>query len=301
MNKSSIRSSMAVEAYTVLIPSHERPKKLERLLKYLDEYQSNVLVVDSSFEPIDVSRYPNVVYIHDPDLSFKEKISLGTGQIETEFTVLAADDDFPLINNIERHLRSNVDFSLMIGRVVQFNELSQRKKFWYQKDLEPIGHFSRKNATEFMANYSQVLWGCFKTSSLNRCFLDMQKAFFNNDNFIEIFMACWMLGEDGIHKVDSVLCAREVSPSDHWGARHQDIRKVYFQNNYEFLQDFTNIHQILGSSRLNAPLSAYLSSISREEHLARKIVRNILGKFGLRRYIDTSNKPELSKLERIIG
>ena len=53
-------------------------------------------MVDSSFEPI-IFLDPNVVYLHDPDL----KIFLGTTN-RTEFTVLAADDDFPIINNIER-------------------------------------------------------------------------------------------------------------------------------------------------------------------------------------------------------
>jgi glycosyltransferase domain-containing protein len=301
VNNSSIPSSMARAGYTVLIPTHERPQKLERLLKYLAEYQCNVLVVDSSSEPIDASQYKNIIYLHDPLLSFKEKVSVGTGQIRTEFTVLAADDDFPIIENIEKHLKSEVDFSSMIGRIVQFNELSKRKRFWYQKNMEKVGRFSGENATEFMANYSQVLWGCFKTSSLRRCFSDMQKVMFNNDNFIELFLACWMLGEDGIYKVDTVLCAREVSPSDHWGARHTDIRKVYHQNTFEFLQDYSNVHAILGSLRLNAPLAVYLSSISREECLALKIVRKVLERFGLRRYIDISQKPELSKLERFLG
>ena len=118
--------------YTVLIPTHNRQLKLVRLLNYLNRFQCKVVIADSSENPVDTKSFGNVVHIKDTNLDFKDKVVEGCKRVETAFVVLAADDDFPILDKLNSILIDTCEFSLMIGRVGMFNEDLLDERFWYK-------------------------------------------------------------------------------------------------------------------------------------------------------------------------
>jgi glycosyltransferase domain-containing protein len=293
--------------YTILVPTHNRPRKVRRLLEYLAKYDCNVVLMDSSEAPIDSAPYRNVVHKKDTSLTFKDKVVLGCELINTEFVVLAADDDFPLIENIERNLVNYFEQSLMIGNVGLFDEKFLSKSFWYQKNSEISGIFDDSNGDIFMENYSQVLWGCFRTSSLYECFRAMREVNFKNDNFIELFIASWMLNDKGILKLDKVLCVREVSHSDSWGRRHESLRSVYVNNIQDFLLDISEVIKGIPPGKVLPLIAAYLKirrSGNKPGPVSIKLLmKKWLSNFGFyfgRKYISTTGDHCFSDVTSII-
>jgi glycosyltransferase domain-containing protein len=244
---------------TVLIPTHNRQKKLVRLLRYLAAYDCKIIIIDSSESPVDTSDFLNTTHIKNKKLKFKEKIIEGCNSADTENVVVTADDDFPLISEIKDQLAHSTKASLLVGRVVQFNEGFDKEVFWYQNNFETTGFFPSSRNIEFMANYSQVLWGCFRKDCLKSCYQSMLKVPFFNDNFIEIFVATWMLKSHGINKLDVPLCAREITASDHWGKRHKPLRDLYVCNLDSFLLDCGHIFTEIKPSIFAPCMAAYLT------------------------------------------
>ena len=248
------------KSYTVVIPTHDRPSELRRLLRYLDTYNCNVIILDSSSEPLDTSNFRFVKHIKNTDLTFKEKVLEGCRNVKTKFTILAADDDFPSISNIEAAIKKNNEFSLLIGRVAMFNKSFVRKKFWFQNKKEVTGLFTKENLSYFMSNYTQVLWGCYSNSDLLSCFESIMEMDLKNDNYIEIFIAICMASLSGILKVEDILCVREVSSSDHWGKRHKPLREAYQNNITDFLDDLITVSSKFKSSIFINAFTAYLEA-----------------------------------------
>jgi glycosyltransferase domain-containing protein len=88
---------------TIVITTYKRYGYLDRLLKFLLSYElrAKIIVLDSTpYQPEDRElrirlNSRNVVWMRfDPDISPAQKIPLGVKEVETEFTVICADDDF---------------------------------------------------------------------------------------------------------------------------------------------------------------------------------------------------------------
>ena len=62
---------MTLQNVTVIIPAHNRPERLRRLLDYYSRTDIKVLVPDSSDHPFaDAEKYPDITYLHRPKLHF---------------------------------------------------------------------------------------------------------------------------------------------------------------------------------------------------------------------------------------
>ena len=66
---------MTLQNVTVIIPAHNRPERLRRLLDYYSRTDIKVLVPDSSDHPFaDAEKYPDITYLHRPKLHFLLKL-----------------------------------------------------------------------------------------------------------------------------------------------------------------------------------------------------------------------------------
>ena len=73
---------MTLQNVTVIIPAHNRPKRLRRLLDYYSRTDIKILVPDSSDHPFaDAEKYPDITYLHRPKLHFLLKLKDGWGVI----------------------------------------------------------------------------------------------------------------------------------------------------------------------------------------------------------------------------
>ncbi len=113
-----------IDNVTVIIPAHNRPDRLQRLLDYYHGTGIKVLVPDSSTLPFTGSYDPSEVrYLHRPGLHFLLKIQGVLPMIETDYVLYCADDDFAVpeaIGEIVAFLDMNPDYSVAQGHYLTF-------------------------------------------------------------------------------------------------------------------------------------------------------------------------------------
>ena len=129
---------MSFKDLTILIPTHERYLYLHRLLEYFDSTKIKnlkIFILDSSRielqEKVANKNYKNLdinQIFFDCEISFWEKVSNGLDSVESEFSVLCADDDFLIMSGAMKameFLRDNPEYSSCGGR--QYNHSIDQK------------------------------------------------------------------------------------------------------------------------------------------------------------------------------
>ncbi|RKF17823.1 TIGR00180 family glycosyltransferase [Alginatibacterium sediminis] len=218
---------------TIIIPTHNRHEKLDRAINYYSEFDSQIIVVDSS-EVIYERNYPsNVRYLYKPTLNFAEKILTAVRDCDNELVALVADDDFilekPLFKAVTR-MKQAEEISISFGYFLSFNEGNV-------SSLEPIPVLNRNpdyyhgvaNAESklkhFVANFEQLLWSLYRKETLLSAFKKVAKADYVNDNFIELTIATTAFSKGTVNHTNSFWGVRERALGEHWGSRHKAISK----------------------------------------------------------------------------
>lgn len=108
---------------TIIIPTHCRHALVERALTYYKQFQLEVIVVDSSPQPMKGDIPKHACYLHYPGKSFAERIEIALGVSDKPFVALCADDDFLAIDGVTQgieYLMEHADYSGVNGRHIQF-------------------------------------------------------------------------------------------------------------------------------------------------------------------------------------
>lgn len=115
--------------FTLVIPTRNRPERLERQLQYYADghFPFPVVIADSSdphFDPLKV-RFRQIArwYDFDPDIPIQTKLSLVLGYIDSECVAIGADDDFFYREGLEQavaFMQTHSEYSLCGGHVVSF-------------------------------------------------------------------------------------------------------------------------------------------------------------------------------------
>ena len=115
---------MTLQNVTVIIPAHNRPERLRRLLDYYSRTDIKVLVPDSSDHPFaDAEKYPDITYLHRPKLHFLLKLKEVLPMISTPYVLYCADDDFAVPSGIAQmtaFLDEHPDYSTAQGHYLTF-------------------------------------------------------------------------------------------------------------------------------------------------------------------------------------
>ena len=110
---------MTLQNVTVIIPAHNRPERLRRLLDYYSRTDIKILVPDSSDHPFaDAEKYPDITYLHRPKLHFLLKLKEVLPMISTPYVLYCADDDFAVPSGIAQmttFLDEHPDYSTAQG------------------------------------------------------------------------------------------------------------------------------------------------------------------------------------------
>ena len=125
---------------TICITTYNRYPYLVRLLNYLEEYGGDfkIVVLDSSVEKTDdpsflkILKSDNVSWLkYDPSIVITEKISNGLSEVDSEFSVLCADDDFLIPNSLRKcinFLKNNQDYTSAHGIYCFHNAVNKNNK-----------------------------------------------------------------------------------------------------------------------------------------------------------------------------
>ncbi|MNK04981.1 Glycosyl transferase family 2 [compost metagenome] len=195
--------------FTIIIPPHNRPKHLDRVLEYLMPFQfKHIVIADSSNEVYEnpVLEHSTIHYMHLKGMNFSEKMQLAMNQVQTPYCMLMAEDDFYVPETIEhcvQFLRNNSDYSSCQGLYTRFDTFSSKvfTKFIYlnsfRRDINQPEILDRID--DLFHNYIQLFYTVHRTHTLKKVF-EFSGQKYTNMFVIEILLAVFALIE-GKHKV----------------------------------------------------------------------------------------------------
>ena len=121
-----------LEKLTVVIFTYNRHEYLKRTLNYWSSYDLKVLILDGSSTKFEdpCLNFKNIKYIYDAR-SLYDRLLSSVDYIDTEFMILASDDEFYLpsaLSTCVNFLSTEPSFSSCGGRAVGFR--TKKKKIF---------------------------------------------------------------------------------------------------------------------------------------------------------------------------
>jgi glycosyltransferase domain-containing protein len=117
---------------TIIIPTHNRHKYLNRILDYYKGENFNILIADSSNDKYTQKVSGKTKYYHYPCMDYCQKMFLISQKIKTKYSVLCADDDFIIPNSIRLcilFLNQNQNYGSCQGHMIYFKCKNKKIKF----------------------------------------------------------------------------------------------------------------------------------------------------------------------------
>jgi glycosyltransferase domain-containing protein len=255
---------------TIIIPTHNRPKHLRRILSHYNEYGNNyrIIVADSSsdqdknsnkkyictFSDLDIlhlSNYPSEIYFYD-------KMADAASYTDGKYCVVCPDDDFVTPNGINssiHFLDNNPDFTIAHGDYLCF---------WLQADgagqfqfcSRPI--YPHRSLTfddawqrlEFhFSNYLPTQYAVHRTNLLNMAFSEAAK-FTDDLQFGELLLSMLASIYGKMQHVVVPYAAREPSAQRRESLK-DFIRSGTYEDKYRRFRECLTTH-LTGQSNLNA-------------------------------------------------
>lgn len=207
---------------TIIIPSYNRHRQLERLLDYYSNYRISIIVGDSTLKPFtSLRKYKNVKYLHYPNYSYANKIPLIYNKVKTKYVIFCGDDDFVTPSGIKKSvefLEKNPDYNSAHGHYIFFeerkNEISAYPFYLHSIDMDINSSIPSERLNRLLSNYMQLMYAVTKTADAIKAFdiLDNHKQI-KNDNLVELLQAA-ILCINGKSKILPIFyCAREITPN----------------------------------------------------------------------------------------
>ena len=157
---------MTLQNVTVIIPAHNRPERLRRLLDYYSRTDIKILVPDSSDHPFaDAEKYPDITYLHRPKLHFLLKLKEVLPMISTPYVLYCADDDFAVPSGIAQmtaFLDEHPDYSTAQGHYLTFTPHKGKISFYPRYiryfDKQVTGDTPRERLLQEKNMYASLLY-----------------------------------------------------------------------------------------------------------------------------------------------
>ena len=174
--------------FTVLMPTRNRPESICHALEFFDvfypgtrivvadgstgEFQPEVKSICVSFSKIDVD------YTHyDPEIPYIHRIVEALKRMDDEFVLMAADDDFPLLDRFGKchdFLSANDDYVVSCGAGMVMRYTSDDE---YSANLKPSYHLDANNPARRLRNYSVLGFQTSYALSRRRHLLERYERF----------------------------------------------------------------------------------------------------------------------------
>ena len=176
----------AMQDFTLVIPTYNRPKPLEALLAYLraKKQSCRILILDSS-EPEPRAANRSIVELTDLKIQYSEfpsemhpfdKFREGVHQVTTEFCALCADDDLVVLDGVKRcidALRRNPQASVAQGHSFSFlcqpnGDMDLGSILYFNSTIDDTTPLAR--LAKLFARYQAATYGNYRTPVLQRIF-----------------------------------------------------------------------------------------------------------------------------------
>ena len=197
---------MNLESISVVIPAHNRPEKLRRLLHYYSQTNIQIIVSDSSDATFPyLHEFPELTYFHFPKEQFLRKINYILPYINTKYVVYCADDDFIVPQAIEQcihFLELHPDYNSAQGHYLSFETKKDKLDFSpsyirnFDKDINQSLPTDR--LPEFRNLYASLLYSVIRATTFvemyNKC-MEGEKLKFTNLFLAEVYFNFFSLIE----------------------------------------------------------------------------------------------------------
>jgi len=164
---------MNLDSVSVVIPAHNRPDKLRRLLHYYSGTNIHIIVSDSSDVPFPyLNEFLELTYFHFPKEEFLWKIYYILPHLHTRYVVYCADDDFIIPQAIEQvvaFLDMNPAYNSAQGHYLSYETKKKGPEFFpsfirnFDKDINqnlPAGRL-----IEFRNLYASLLYSVIRAKT----------------------------------------------------------------------------------------------------------------------------------------
>ena len=244
---------MNLESITVVIPAHNRPEKLRRVLHYYSQTNIKIIVSDSSdvLFPY-LNEFPNLKYFHFPKEQFLRKINYILSHINTKYVVYCADDDFIVPQAIEQciiFLELHPDYNSAQGHYLSFEMKKDRVYFspGYQRNFEKDinQNLPSERLPEFRNMYASLLYSVIRASTFVEMYKKCMKGEtlkFTNLFLAEIYFNFFALMEGKNITLPIFYSARE---KDYSSAAYTTVPISVIRSSPEYKEEFQSFFNII--------------------------------------------------------
>lgn len=213
---------------TILVPTYSRPGYLIRLISYFSckSVPFRILIADSSEPSVQsttcskLQGFLNCLNLryktYSADIGFIEKISDALNDVDTDYTVLCADDDFIIPGTLLRgvsFLKNNPEYSIVHGEAYSFlldsDGLYGKINFinqYNQRSIECNNSIDR--FLDHMEKYSTTFYSIHRTSQLLSNFgIGVLPSI--NFEFSELMLSCLSLLQGKSKKLQHIYMLRQ--------------------------------------------------------------------------------------------
>jgi len=131
-----------LENLTLIIPTYNRSKNLNRLLKFYSDTNVKIIVLDASVNPEFYLNSDQVNYKHSPESELHLRLLYASKIVSTDYVAICADDDFLFPQGLEKcieFLEINKDYACAQGAYIRFrydNFFSWRPDYVHWNKIE---------------------------------------------------------------------------------------------------------------------------------------------------------------------
>lgn len=238
--------------FTVIIPEHNRPERLKRLLDYLLSKDCQIVVSDSSNERFKYEHLfkDRIEYVFLPQSQLAEKLVAIEKIVKTPYVVMCADDDFVIpatVNKIIDFLDAHPDYSSGQGLYAFYDTstiLYEAYPQLYSNSLSE--NDSKERVLHLGKNYYQFYY-----------------AVYRKDLFFETFKK--IVNIDGCSLIKN-LCILEMYMALYGAASSKHIVVNDLFNVREYIKNsaghwVTNLHDLLANNQCNEEINTMYTVI----------------------------------------
>jgi|GEM_PF-1944575 len=242
--------------FTVIIPEHNRPNHLKRLLEYYLSQNVHVIVADSSIKKFCfLEEYiDRISYHHFPQSFLAEKINYILPYIDTPYVVMCANDDFVIpnaVNIITEFLDNHLDYNSGQGIYIDFDTTDKSTKLSLRYPNMLTEQIDEDNGCDrvlhLMKSYFQYYYAVHRTSIFKEIYSSLMK-----DEKTQICNLC--------------LLESYVSSYPAIDGKHKIIQRLYAarENIIDSAATYTDpIPQIITKKKYQGEYSAYIDLLTK--------------------------------------
>ena len=265
-----------MERFTIIIPTHNRPHYLQRILDYYGAQGNGfkIIVADSSSEENKAKNKEIITSVAGLDILYLahypeqinpwHKFAEAVGSAESEYCLFCADDDFIIPSAIKKavdFLEKNPDFTVVQGYYFSFRVNNKKPYFSLRATFRPAEITLLKpteRLIEHLSNYSTPTFcGVHRTDFLKLIFKETLKHT-NDGRFGKLLPSMLTLIYGKMKCLDVLYVAKEenlLSGGNQDESISDFIRQETYREKYNKFRKCLTIHLLAKSFRSNIQYS----------------------------------------------